>query len=509
MPSVTGTTEVPSSFITYVSSRPARSEWKAIIGRPEGPNDSWETTGAGDELWLRCGADVHAVARSNAAPSERRRSEVSIRCPRYTSRPNSVPVDGRVERDYDGPRLTKDCRDVLNLAVPAGPSSTSERPASAPMKGPTMRASIVRSFLIALVTASLFGAVPAAAGNETPSGSTVGVLDTSGATAPGATLWSDRYTLVGTFSDLATALATSPDGSEVFVTGTSDGSGTGNDYATVAYDASTGATLWSGRYNGPGNISDRPSDVAVSPDGSAVFVTGTSGGRSTSGDLNYDYATVAYDTSTGAQLWVRRYASRGDRTDAATALGVSPDGSRVFVTGGSAGPTSDDDDFATMAYDASTGTKLWAKRYSRLGNDFAYALGVTPDGSEVIVSGHSFGSTSYYDYATVAYDVSTGATLWSKRYTGPGNGLDSPRAVGVSPDGSAVFVTGLSDGSGPDPTTPPWPTTSPPGPGCGRSATAGRGRRRLRPWGEPRRVRGVRVGRQSGDDQPRLLHRRV
>ena len=39
----------------------------------------------------------------------------------------------------------------------------------------------------------------------------------------------------------------------MFVTGTSAGSGRGSDYATVGYDAATGAQLWASRYSGPGN----------------------------------------------------------------------------------------------------------------------------------------------------------------------------------------------------------------------------------------------------------------
>ncbi len=84
---------------------------------------------------------------------------------------------------------------------------------------------------------------------------------------------------------------------------------------------------------------------------------------------------------------------------------MSPDGSEVFVTGDSAESTSDD--YGTVAYDASTGAELWAKRYNGPGNgyDQATALGVSPDGSEVFVTGGSAGSTSGEDYATVAYSV--------------------------------------------------------------------------------------------------------
>ena len=83
----------------------------------------------------------------------------------------------------------------------------------------------------------------------------------------------------------------SSQGTEVFVTGPSKGSVTGLDYATVAYDASAGAQLWVMRYNGPGSGDDIAFALAVSPTGTAVFVTGESVGTP-----SVDYATVAYST---------------------------------------------------------------------------------------------------------------------------------------------------------------------------------------------------------------------
>src|SRR5438094_4654688 len=75
-------------------------------------------------------------------------------------------------------------------------------------------------------------------------------------------------------------------------TGGRPGGAPGFDYATVAYEASTGVKLWAKRYNGPGNGDDQAYSVAVSPDGSRVFVTGGSDGGSTT---KFDYATVAYE----------------------------------------------------------------------------------------------------------------------------------------------------------------------------------------------------------------------
>jgi sugar lactone lactonase YvrE len=284
-----------------------------------------------------------------------------------------------------------------------------------------------------------------------PDGSQVFVTGTSGpgttsgpaygtvayAAATGSQLWAKHYNGRGSGADIANALAVSPDGTAVFVTGYTESSNDTNDYATVAYDALTGAKLWAKRYD---KGHDNALALGVSPDGSEVFVTGNSV-RQTHGS---DYATLAYDASTGAKLWVKRY-DGGD--DAALALGVSPDGSELFVTGessGSRGP-----DYATVAYDASSGAELWVKRYDGGLQDVASALGVTPDGSEVFVTGRSASSsTDGDDYATVAYNASTGAELWVKRYhTAPGNSYGGATALGVSPDGSEVFVTGQTAGS--------------------------------------------------------------
>ena len=259
----------------------------------------------------------------------------------------------------------------------------------------------------------------------------------------GARLWAARYNGPGNGSDAASAVAVSPGGSRVFVTGASQGARSGPDYATVAYSAVTGARLWAARYNGPGNGSDAASAVAVSPGGSRVFVTGASQGARS----GPDYATVAYSAVTGARLWAARYNGPGNGSDAASAVAVSPGGSRVFVTGASRGATTTG--YLTVAYSAATGARLWVQRYNGPGNgnDAAYSIAVSPGGSRVFVTGASRGTRSGPDYATVAYSAVTGARLWVQRYNGPGNGSDEAYSVAVSPGGSRVFVTGGSRGT--------------------------------------------------------------
>jgi DNA-binding beta-propeller fold protein YncE len=259
----------------------------------------------------------------------------------------------------------------------------------------------------------------------------------------GAQMWASRYNGPDSGDDEASSVAVSPDGKTVFVTGYSFGTTAGEvDYATVAYSAATGAQLWVKRYLSPA-LQGFATSVAVSPAGNAVFVTGYSASHTTGG---YDYATVAYSTVTGAQLWVKRYnGPAGD--DFAHSLTVS--GSMVYVTGSSIG-TNDGYDYATVAYNAVTGAQLWVKRYNGapLGNRGANSVAASADGKTVFVTGSSYaGSTTGYDYATVAYSTATGAQLWVKRYTGPGSGDDEAFSAAASPDGKSVFVTGYSSGT--------------------------------------------------------------
>ena len=261
--------------------------------------------------------------------------------------------------------------------------------------------------------------------------------------ATGAQLWARRYNGPGK-GGVAWSLAVSPGGTRVFVTGSSQGSGSGGDYATVAYSAATGAQLWAQRYNGPGNDNDYALSVAVSPGGTRVFVTGSSQGSGSGGD----YATVAYNAATGTRLWVQRYNGPANGDDHASSVRVSPGGTRVFVTGDSQGARSHQD-YATVAYNAATGARLWAQRYNGPGNgdDHASSVRVSPGGTRVFVTGDSQGAGSGYDYATVAYNAATGARLWVARYNGPGNGDDHASSVAVSPGGTRVFVTGSSQGA--------------------------------------------------------------
>jgi len=254
-------------------------------------------------------------------------------------------------------------------------------------------------------------------GSSTGTGSDYATIKYSSSGLP---LWTNRYNGPVNGGDEASAIGVDGSGN-VYVTGSSTGSGTGSDYATIKY-SSAGVPLWTNRYNGPANNYDAASAIAVDSSG-IVHVTGSSFG-STGWDSS-DYVTIAY-SSAGVPLWTNRYNGPTNAIDSANAIAVDGSGN-VYVTGGS-GPRAGNTvrpDYLTVAY-SGAGAPLWTNRYDRA--LAAHAIVVDSTGN-VYVAGSG--------YTTLAYS-SAGVPLWTNRY-GDGN------AEAVAVDGTGnVYVTGFS-----------------------------------------------------------------
>ena len=225
------------------------------------------------------------------------------------------------------------------------------------------------------------------------------------------------------------------DGSgNVYVTGV----GSNFDYVTIKYNPN-GDTVWVRRYNGPGDHYDEA--AALTLDGSGnIYVTGYSNARAFP-EYNYDYATIKYDSS-GNELWITRYNGAADSSDWAYAVAVDGSGN-VYVTGKSYG-SGTDYDYATIKYNPE-GDTVWVRRYNGPSNhqDWPKAMAVDGDGN-VYVTGRSEGSGTWYDYATIKY-YANGDTAWVRRYDGPGSNYDEAYSIAVDGSGN-VYVTGGSYG---------------------------------------------------------------
>jgi hypothetical protein len=122
----------------------------------------------------------------------------------------------------------------------------------------------------------------------------------------------------------------------------------------IVYDLN-GNELWEARYNGPANAYDEASRIAVSHDG-MVYVTGSSAGSGTGQDI----ATIKYNTA-GGQQWVARYNSAGNANDFATGLALDACGNVYISGGGNRGENAEE--YTTLKYDA-TGNQQWIAKYA-------------------------------------------------------------------------------------------------------------------------------------------------
>jgi hypothetical protein len=191
------------------------------------------------------------------------------------------------------------------------------------------------------------------------------------------------------------------------------------------------------RDNEGGNFNDYARAIALDGSGN-VYVTGYSYGSGT----DYDYATIKYDPN-GTEIWIKRYNGPADSTDCANAIAVD-DSNNVYVTGYSYG-SGTYEDYATIKYKPN-GDTAWVRRYNGPGDSTDRARAITVDGSgNVYVTGRSMGTGTWYDYATIKYKPD-GDTAWVRRYNGPANSVDDAYAIAVDGSGN-VYVTGGSYGS--------------------------------------------------------------
>lgn len=110
----------------------------------------------------------------------------------------------------------------------------------------------------------------------------------------GDSVWVARYNGPGNSHDEAKSIVLDDSGN-VYVTGTS-GVSSLSDYATIKYN-SAGDSVWVARYNGPYNNYDEAYSIALDGSGN-VYVTGSSVGIGTADD----YSTIKYSSS-GTQQW--------------------------------------------------------------------------------------------------------------------------------------------------------------------------------------------------------------
>lgn len=269
----------------------------------------------------------------------------------------------------------------------------------------------------------------------------------------------DRYESV----EVSGAIAVSPDGRRVYVAGQTylddrlQGPISRDNLLVAAYDASTGKRSWLTTH---GEKLERKAgwEIEVSPDSRTVYVGGEIGFQEAFLAVSVRAFAPQNPQLEGSVLWESSYKGLG-QGNVLHSMDLAPDGGRLYLAGWSEG------DYATVAFLAATGERAWASRWEgtsdlKAGMEHtAYSVVADPMGERVFVTGRSERSSP----ATVAYDASTGAELWSTQFSWLGHltGHDELEdgelrlreetavpAVTTSPDGSRVYVAGTMRAGG-------------------------------------------------------------
>jgi len=243
----------------------------------------------------------------------------------------------------------------------------------------------------------------------------------------GAQAWAE---VAGTGSSSVPVAIAVGDSLNVYVTGYSNGGGTGYDFLTIKYSP-LGDTLWTRRYNGRLSLDDKPAAMALYS-GHSLYITGTTT------DTAVDYLTIKYDTPTGNLVWAQDYNGPASGNDYARAIVISGH-TDVFVTGGSQG-VGTGYDYATIDYDTS-GAVQWVSRYDGGGDDQAYAIALSGT-NRVYVTGKSVNVGTFNDIVTVKYGFSGGAQGWVSSFNGSANDDDTPVAI---IGGNNPYVLGVTE----------------------------------------------------------------
>jgi hypothetical protein len=256
--------------------------------------------------------------------------------------------------------------------------------------------------------------------------------------ASGDQLWVSRYSGSEHAPDIVSKLVMSPDGSRVFVTGQAYENDIGIGAVTIAYDSATGHELWRSLFHISCCGYNIPEDMVISPDGSRLYIAESSYPTTYNGNLEM----LVYDTRTGFLVWKRQIGD-GFNQFFGTAIGITPDGRTVFITGGAV-PHGGSEDIITIAYDTSTGDRRWTRILAGAGDgdDFVRDLAVSGDGASVFVCGQTEVSSGTYDWLVASYDARTGGPRWQRQIDGPAHSDDFVSAMSASPDGSEIFVVG-------------------------------------------------------------------
>lgn len=241
--------------------------------------------------------------------------------------------------------------------------------------------------------------------------------------------WADFYNGSDNAYDYCRHIVADANGN-VYVHGYAD---EGNyDYVTIKYNSS--GRQWVRTY-------DHGNDYEYVYDGELVKVDGAgnvyAGGHTYVSGNYYDFLVVSY-TPSGTLRFASTYNGPYDYYDYCYGMDVDPSGNS-YLTGYGYTSSSSSYDYIVASFDTN-GNFRWANNYHNYSYD--YGRSVAYGAGRVYVTGYSYGSGTYYDVATVAFDAATGAQQWANRFGSSGTVYDY--GYSVAADDYGAYVAGYT-----------------------------------------------------------------
>jgi DNA-binding beta-propeller fold protein YncE len=222
---------------------------------------------------------------------------------------------------------------------------------------------------------------------------------------------------------LVTGVSFKPDGTKMFIIGTTGDDVNEYDLST-AWDVSTAVYL----QTSPIALTTTPEGVFFGPDGTKMYVV------SSSSDTVIEYIlSTAWDTSTAA-LYTALF-SVGSQTTQPSGMTFKPDGTRMYVTD------------PTFVYEYAlsapwfVGSATFTQSLSVLAQEtLVTGVSFKPDGTKMFIIGTTGDDVNEYDLSA-AWDVSTAVFLQLFSVSGQET---APQDIFFKPDGTVMYILGAT-----------------------------------------------------------------